>query len=260
LQQLQHPVEADATVNDAFRPVSRFFDRINRPEQLLTALPTAMRVLTDPADTGAVVLSLPQDIQSHAFDFPAELFAEHDWPIRRPLPDPDEVNAVARLLADARKPVIIAGGGVIYADATPELEDLAASAGRHPGGRDHGRQGCGAAARLVAARRDRPGRHSGEQQPQLDGDYLQVDLLEVAHGLGARAIRATTTDEVRAALDETRSHEGPVVIVVPVIPHADLPGGGAWWDVAPSEVSEDQTVQQLRGEYEGGLASQRWFG
>src|SRR5207249_12007889 len=109
LQQLQHPVEADATVNDAFRPVSRFFDRINRPEQLLTALPTAMRVLTDPVDTGAVVLSLPQDIQSHAFDFPAELFAEHDWPIRRPLPDPDEVDAVARLLADARKPLIIAG-------------------------------------------------------------------------------------------------------------------------------------------------------
>ena len=84
LQQLQHPVEADATVNDAFRPVSRFFDRINRPEQLLTALPHAMRVLTDPVDTGAVVLSLPQDVQSHAFDFPAEFFAERDWVIRRP--------------------------------------------------------------------------------------------------------------------------------------------------------------------------------
>src|SRR5438132_987960 len=78
LQQLQHPVEADATVNDVFRPVSRFFDRINRPEQLLTALPAAMRVLTDPVDTGAVVLSLPQDIQSHAFDYPAEFFADRD--------------------------------------------------------------------------------------------------------------------------------------------------------------------------------------
>src|SRR3954465_4056783 len=82
LQQLQHPVEADTTVNDAFRPVSRFFDRITRPEQLLTALPAAMRVLTDPVDTGTVVLSLPQDIQSHAFDFPAEFFAERDWTIR----------------------------------------------------------------------------------------------------------------------------------------------------------------------------------
>ena len=129
LQQLQHPVEADATVNDAFRPISRFFDRINRPEQLLTALPHAMRVLTDPVDTGAVVLSLPQDVQSHAFDFPAEFFAERDWVIRRPIADPDEVQAVARLLAAARKPIIIAGGGVVYSDATAELEALAGSAG-----------------------------------------------------------------------------------------------------------------------------------
>src|SRR5437016_1057517 len=74
LQQLQHPVEADASVNDVFRPVSRFFDRISRPEALLTALPAAMRVLTDPAQIGAVVLSLPQDVQSHAYDFLAELF------------------------------------------------------------------------------------------------------------------------------------------------------------------------------------------
>ena len=84
LQQLQHPVEADASVNDAFRPVSRFFDRITRPEQLLTALPAAMRVLVDPVNTGAVVISLPQDVQSHAYDFPAEFFAERDWTIRRP--------------------------------------------------------------------------------------------------------------------------------------------------------------------------------
>src|ERR671919_3171049 len=118
LQQLQHPIEADTSVNDAFRPLARFFDRINRPEQLLTALPAAMRVLVDPVDTGAVVLSLPQDIQSHAFDFPVEFFAERDWVIRRPVPDPDEVEAVARLLARAQKPIIIAGGGVVYSDAT----------------------------------------------------------------------------------------------------------------------------------------------
>src|SRR5438128_5240031 len=113
LQQLQHPVEADGTVNDAFRPVSRFFDRINRPEQLLTALPHAMQVLTDPVDTGAVVLSLPQDVQSHAFDFPAEFFAEHDWVIRRPAADPEEVARVAALLEQARRPLLIAGGGVV---------------------------------------------------------------------------------------------------------------------------------------------------
>src|ERR671927_818961 len=87
LQQLQHPTEADTTANDAFRPVSRFFDRITRPEQLLTALPAAMRVLVDPVHAGAAVLSLPQDVQSHAYDFPVEFFAERDWTIRRPVPD-----------------------------------------------------------------------------------------------------------------------------------------------------------------------------
>src|SRR4051812_12495846 len=524
LQQLQHPVEADATVNDAFRPVSRFFDRITRPEQLLTALPAAMRVLTDPVDTGTVVLSLPQDIQSHAFDYPIEFFAERDWLTRRPMPDPDEVEAVARLLADAQKPIIIAGGGVIYSDATAELEDLASSAGIPvletmagkgagqqraggqlggigPGGtpanKDPGREGdlglpvgarvaafptpsqslfenpdvrfaainvnahdahrlgatgivadakraLGALAdavkgagisspaewqarvrskvaewepvraaavdpdqrfdissvpadhdvvpdtgailtqaqvigllqehaqpgdTIVAAAGGPPGdlqkvwdatggrhchvefgfscmgyeipagmgirlaetdpdkrvvvfigdgtflmsptelvtaaqeslavtvvipenrgyqvihrlqmgRHGREfgnefryrtgplelaaekntAQPRLDGDYLEVDLVQVAQGLGARGLRATTADEVRAALDETRGHPGPVVIVVPVIPHVDLPGAGAWWDVAPSEVSEDETVQRLRTEYEAGLSQQLWLG
>src|SRR5215210_5160766 len=129
LQQLEHPVSADVSVNDAFRPLARFFDRITRPEQLLTALPQAMRVLTDPVDTGAVVLALPQDVQSHAWDYPAELFAERDWTIRRPPPDPDEVGTVARLLAEAERPLIIAGGGVVYSDATPELEALAEAAG-----------------------------------------------------------------------------------------------------------------------------------
>ena len=115
-------------MNDAFRPVSRFFDRISRPEALLTALPAAMRVLTDPAQTGAAVLSLPQDVQSHAYDWPAELFDERDWVIRRPVPDPDEIDAVVRMLRAVR-PLIIAGGGVIYSGATRELEALAAAAG-----------------------------------------------------------------------------------------------------------------------------------
>src|SRR6476619_1005395 len=129
LQQLQHPSDADLTVNDAFRPVARFFDRITRPEQLLTALPAALRTLVDPVETGAVVLSLPQDVQSHAYDFPADFFAERDWVIRRPAPDPDEIDAVAALLAGAKKPIIIAGGGVIYSHATDELETLAAAVG-----------------------------------------------------------------------------------------------------------------------------------
>ncbi|MEB8336940.1 3D-(3,5/4)-trihydroxycyclohexane-1,2-dione acylhydrolase (decyclizing) [Streptomyces endophyticus] len=525
LQQLQHPVEADTSVNDAFRPVSRFFDRITRPEQLLTALPAAMRALTD-LDTGAVVVSLPQDVQSHAYDFPAEFFAERDWPIRRPAPDVDEVAVVARMLAEAERPLVIAGGGVVYSGATEELEELAEAAGlpvaetfagkgavqrrawwqlggiglegtpavntlareadfvltigsrltdfatasqslfQHPDVRfasinvnvhDVGRLGAtgivadakrALAALTDAVRRDgtttspqwqektraldeewrgrraaaldpdtpfdraplpagadsipdtdahltqgqligllqeharsgdtiiaaaggppgdlqkvwdategrfahlefgfscmgyelpaaigvrfakpdpskrvlsllgdgtflmaptelvtaaqeklpitvvipenhgyqvihrlqmmRSGREFGNEfryrdagleigspeggsgkAARLEGDYLQVDLVKTAEGLGARALRATTADEVRSALAETRDHDGPVVLVVPVIPHVDLPGAGVWWDVAPAEVSEQEAVAQLRAEYEEGLASQRWYG
>jgi 3D-(3,5/4)-trihydroxycyclohexane-1,2-dione acylhydrolase (decyclizing) len=101
---------------------------------------------------------------------------------------------------------------------------------------------------------------AGAKPPRLEGGYLEVDLVKVAEGLGARAVRATTADEVRAALADTRGHDGPVVIVVPAIPHADLPGAGVWWDVAPAEVAEREAVARLRAEYEDGLATQRWHG
>ena len=525
LQQLQHPVEADASVNDAFRPVSRFFDRITRPEALLTALPAAMRALTDPAHTGAVVLSLPQDVQSQAYGWPVELFAERDWVIRRPMPDPDEIEAVVSQLQTAEKPLIIAGGGVVYSGATAELEDFAAAAGipvaetfagkgavqqpawwqlggiglegtpatnelaaaadliltvgsrltdfatasqslfQNPDVRfasinvdahDAGRLGATAivadAKRALAALtraveeagitsptawqrrvRERNGRwqveraaaldadtcfdksavpadsdvvttteavltqgqligllqeqarhgdtiiaaaggppgdlqkvwdatdgrychlefgfscmgyeipaglgvrlavpdrtkrvvsflgdgtflmaptelvtavqeglavtvvipenhgyqvihrlqmlrngrefgnefryrdggltladgQDGGKPARLEGGYLRVDLVQVARGLGARAVRAVTAAEIRNALADTRDHDGPVVIVVPVIPHADLPPAGVWWDVAPAEVSDQGAVRQLRAEYEAGLVTQRWFG
>jgi 3D-(3,5/4)-trihydroxycyclohexane-1,2-dione acylhydrolase (decyclizing) len=521
LQQLQHPSEADLSVNDAFRPLARFFDRITRPEQLLTALPAAMRVLTDPVQTGAVVLSLPQDVQSHAYDFPTAFFRDTDWRIRRPAADPDEVTQVASLLARAERPLIIAGGGVVYSGATPELERLAELAGipvtetfggkgavqrrawwqlggiglegtpavnelareadfvltvgsrltdfatashslfQHPDVRfasinldiqDAGRLGATgivadakralaaladelearriaapaawrqrveaanarwtpvraraidprvpfdkaavpdgsdvvtdtdavltqgqligllqehaqpgdtviaaaggppgdlqkvwdategrnchlefgfscmgyelpaaigvrlaeprpearvttfigdgtflmAPTELVTAAQERTavtiviaenhgyqvihrlqmGRTGAEfgnefryrdvaldladsKPARLESDYLDVDLVGIAAGLGARALRATTADEVAQALAATRGHQGPVVIVVPVIPHADLPGAGVWWDVAPAEVAEQPTVAALRAEYEAGLAGQRWFG
>ncbi|HEY2270809.1 MAG TPA: 3D-(3,5/4)-trihydroxycyclohexane-1,2-dione acylhydrolase (decyclizing) [Streptosporangiaceae bacterium] len=522
LQQLQHPVGADVTVNDAFRPVCRFFDRITRPEQLLTALPAAMRVLTDPAAAGAVVIALPQDIQAHAYDWPAGFLAERDWIIRRPQPDPAEVDAVLAMLATAERPLIIAGGGVIYSGATAELERLAGTAGIpvaetfagkgavqqrewwQLGGiglegtpavnalareadlvltvgarltdfatashslfanpavqfasinvspQDAGRLGATgiiadaraalaaladgaaraglrasadwkdraervngdwAAARaaaldperafdpaqagpdvvtttganltqgqvigvlqeqardgdvviaaaggppgdllkvwdatggrrchlefgfscmgyeipaalgvrlaeadpgarvvsflgdgtflmapteLVTAAQEglavtlvvpenqgyqvihrlqmlRSGREFGNEfryrteplqlagadagkAPRLEGDYLSVDLVQVAAGLGALACRAGTAAELREALAETRGHPGPVVIVVPVIPHADLPGAGVWWDVAPAEVSDTEATPGLRAEYETDLAGQRWFG
>jgi 3D-(3,5/4)-trihydroxycyclohexane-1,2-dione acylhydrolase (decyclizing) len=328
LQQLQHPLEADVTVNDTFRPVCRFFDRITRPEQLLTALPAAMRVLTDPADTGAVVISLPQDIQSHAYDWPAGFFAERDWVIRRPQPDREEVDAVLAMLAAAARPLIIAGGGVIYSGATAELERLAGTAGipvletfagkgavqqrawwqlggigleGTPAANTLAREAdlvltvgsrltdfatashslfansavrfasvnvnprdadrLGATGVIADARQALAALADGAAKaPRLEGDYLRLDLVQVAAGLGARACRATTAAELRAALSGTRDHPGPVVIVVPVIPHADLPGAGVWWDVAPAEVSALEATAGLRAEYEADLPGRRWFG
>jgi 3D-(3,5/4)-trihydroxycyclohexane-1,2-dione acylhydrolase (decyclizing) len=518
LQQLEHPTEADATVNDAFRPVSRFFDRITRPEQLLTALPQAMRVLTSPVDTGAVVISLPQDIQSHAYDYPVEFFEPRDWKIRRPLPDPDEITQVAALIREASRPVLIAGGGIHYSDAHAALERFAEAVGVpvletfagkgavtrdawwQVGGvglegnfasnilvkqadlvisvgtrltdfatgsqsvfendtvrfaslnvvdadtRKQGAVGILADARLglealtqaldghttsgswrdavtaakadwapiragaldpdVAFRREdhpeapvtdavltqaqlvgmlqeharsgdtiiaaagsppgdlqkvwdatdnrhchlefgfscmgyelpaamgvrlahgddgsrivtfigdgtflmaptelltaaqerldvtivvsenhgyqvihrlqmnRNGREFGNEfryrtdgnimaaadehkAPRLEGDYLEVDLCKIAEGLGATAIRATTAAEMRQALADTRDTRGPVVLVVPTVPHVDLPGGDVWWDVAPAEVSGQEWVQNLRAKYEQARGAQRWFG
>src|SRR6476661_2261135 len=512
LQQLQHPVEADATVNDAFRPVSRFFDRITRPEQLLTALPQAMRVLTSPTDTGAVVISLPQDVQSHAYDFPVDFFAPRDWKIRRPLPDPAEIEEVAELIRAAQRPVIIAGGGIHYSDAHAALERLAGQVGipvvetfggkgavtkdewwqvggvglegnfasntlvkqadlvlsvgtrltdfatgsqsifehdnvkfaalnvvdadtrkqgatgiladarlglealaqaleghstseawqdtvqtekalwapirtqwldavtaynpkDHPHApvteaaltqpqliglmQEHARSGdtiiaaaggppgdlqkvwdatgnrnchlefgfscmgyeiaAGMGVRLAEGNNDnrvvtfigdgtflmapteiltaaqeglnvtvivsenhgyqvihrlqmnRMGREFGNEfryrttpgsvaaedatKARLDGDYLKVDLRQIAEGLGALAIRATTAAEVREALASTRNTEGPVVIVVPTVPGVDV-----WLDVAPAEVAEQEWVRKLRGDYEQARDRQRWFG
>ena len=121
LQQLEHPLSADISVNDSFRPVSRFFDRISRPEQLLHALPEAMRVLTDPADTGAVTIAIPQDIQAHAYDYPANFFNERVWRIERQPPVPGRIDEALALLHQARRPFIIIGGGVVYSEAEAEL-------------------------------------------------------------------------------------------------------------------------------------------
>ncbi len=129
LQQLEHPLEGDVSVNDCFRPVSRFFDRIGRPEQLLTALPEAMRVLTSPAETGAVVVALPQDVQSHAYDYPTHLFDERVWRIERPLPDEQRIAEAVELLRRAERPLLIAGGGVHYSEAGAELAALADQCG-----------------------------------------------------------------------------------------------------------------------------------
>ncbi len=121
LQQLESSSSQDISVNDCFKPVSRYWDRINRPEQLITSLPEVMRVLTSPSDTGAVTLCLPQDVQAEAFDFPVELFRKRIWRIARPRPDKELVEAAAAMIKSSAKPVIIAGGGVIYSQATEAL-------------------------------------------------------------------------------------------------------------------------------------------
>ena len=520
LQQLENPSAPDITVNDAFRPISRFFDRITRPEQLLTSLPQAFRVLANPVETGAVVVALPQDIQSHAFDYPVEFFEPNDWKIRRPEPEADDVRAVATIIRGATKPLIIAGGGVIYSGATAELEALANATGipvaetfggkgaiqkpgdwhvwgiglegspetnrlveqadviihvgtrltdfatgsqslfanpdvqfvslnvsefdgvkqgaqtivsdarvglaaltselkgyqvpsawteeirarnsswvtarnaaidpdvvftkteaHDPDGTDaiitqgqllgvlqeHARDGdiliAGAGGppgdvqkvwdatngrfahlefgfscmgyelpaaigvrfanpdaahrvttfigdgtflmaptELVTAAQEglpltvviaenhgyqvirrlqmwRVGNNFGNEfryrepsanvvkdvvseaaPPRLGGNYIDVDLVSIARGLGARSERVRTVDEFRAILNDTRDESRPVVIVVATIPHANLPGSDVWWDVAPAEVSDAPWLPAVRDDYNAGLAKQRWHG
>ncbi|MDB5472873.1 MAG: iolD [Devosia sp.] len=125
LQQVENFADGTVTANDCFRPVSRYFDRITRPEQIMPALRRAMQVLTDPAECGPVTLSLCQDVQAEAYDYPESFFAEKIWPVRRTMPDADEFAAAATALLHASKPVIIAGGGVLYSEASAALTTFA---------------------------------------------------------------------------------------------------------------------------------------
>ncbi|HEU5104077.1 MAG TPA: 3D-(3,5/4)-trihydroxycyclohexane-1,2-dione acylhydrolase (decyclizing) [Roseiflexaceae bacterium] len=129
LQQLEASHSQDISVNDCFKPVSRYWDRINRPDQLLTALPEAMRVLTSPTETGAVTLALPQDVQTEAFNYPAELFRERVWRVPRNRPDRAALEQAAEWIRASQRPLIVAGGGVIYAEATEALRRLVEATG-----------------------------------------------------------------------------------------------------------------------------------
>ena len=129
LQQLEDPRSLDISVNDAFKPVSRYWDRINRPEQLIPSLLAAMRVLTDPAETGAVTLCLPQDVQAEAFDFPVALFAKRVWHVARPVPEPAALARVVEVIKAAKAPLVVSGGGTIYAGASEELRAFATATG-----------------------------------------------------------------------------------------------------------------------------------
>ena len=124
LQQLEWDTSQDISVNDAFKPVSRYWDRINRPDQILTSLNEAMRVLTSSADTGAVTIAMPQDVQAEAYDYPEAFFYPRTWQIARPRPDASLLNTACQWIKESKQPMIIAGGGVIYSDAVDALKQF----------------------------------------------------------------------------------------------------------------------------------------
>jgi 3D-(3,5/4)-trihydroxycyclohexane-1,2-dione acylhydrolase (decyclizing) len=129
LQQIEQPWDTGITVNDAFRPLSRFFDRIQRPEQLFSIALGAMRVLTDPAETGAVTIALPEDVQAEALDVPAEFLQPREWYLRRPSPEPGALARAIAAIRGAARPLIVAGGGVIYASAEEALRRFVETTG-----------------------------------------------------------------------------------------------------------------------------------
>lgn len=129
LQQLESPWSQDISANDVFRPISRYWDRLNRPEQAITSLPEAMRVLTSQSDTGTVTLCLPQDVQAEAYDYPTALFNKRVWYIPRPVPDHTLLNHATDLIKASQMPMILAGGGVIYSEATDALRAFAEATG-----------------------------------------------------------------------------------------------------------------------------------
>lgn len=141
LQDIDHLTSEDMSVTDTFRVVSRFYDRITRPEQILSSLPEAMRILTSPAETGAVTIALPQDIQGYAYDYPASFFRKKVWRIERQYPNPERICEVVEMLKSASKPYIIAGGGIHYSEAWAELADFAERFGI-PVGETHAGRGA----------------------------------------------------------------------------------------------------------------------
>ena len=124
LQQTEYSFTQDMSVNDCFKPISKYWDRINRPEQLISSLLEAMRVLTSPSETGVVTLAMPHDVQAESYDFPIDFFEKRVWDIPRPSPDIRLINKAVKIIKNSKQPMIISGGGVIYSEAELELEKL----------------------------------------------------------------------------------------------------------------------------------------
>lgn len=168
LQQIESFSDGTISANDCFRPVSRYFDRITRPEQILAALPRAMQVLTDPAECGPVTLAFCQDVQAEAFDYPEEFFRPRNWTPRRPRPDETELSAAIAALKAAKKPFVIAGGGVLYSQAERELLNFC---------RKHG----------IPAAETQGGKSSLPWDEKLNLGALGVTGTEAANALAAEA-------------------------------------------------------------------------
>ncbi|MDO5629893.1 MAG: 3D-(3,5/4)-trihydroxycyclohexane-1,2-dione acylhydrolase (decyclizing), partial [Mobilicoccus sp.] len=129
LQQLEDPTSLDVSVNDSLRPVSKFWDRINRPEQLIPSAIAAMRVLTDPAETGAVTICLPQDVQAEAYDWPVEFFRKRVWHVARPQVEPAQLERALAAIRASKRPLLVAGGGVVYSEGSEALREFARATG-----------------------------------------------------------------------------------------------------------------------------------
>jgi 3D-(3,5/4)-trihydroxycyclohexane-1,2-dione acylhydrolase (decyclizing) len=186
LQQLEAPHDATVSVNDCFRPVCRFFDRIARPEQLVDAALTAMRVLTDPAETGAVCLALPEDVQTEVVEVPAAFLEQRTWTIYRRPPAPDALARAAELVRAAKRPLVVAGGGVVYSEATAALRELAEATGIPVGETQAGR------GALPSAHRSALGAIGATGTPAANRLAREADLVI---GVGTRWSDFTTASK-----------------------------------------------------------------
>jgi 3D-(3,5/4)-trihydroxycyclohexane-1,2-dione acylhydrolase (decyclizing) len=188
LQQLEWEHSQDIGVNDCFKPVSRYWDRIYRPEQLITALPEAMRVLTSPADTGAVTLALPQDVQAMAFDYPEALFQPRVWTVPRNRPDASLLARAAEWIRGAKRPLLIAGGGVHYSEATDMLRRFVEATGIPVGETQAGKG---------ALPYDNPANLGAIGSSGTEGANLVAREADLVIGVGTRYTDFTTASQDR---------------------------------------------------------------
>ncbi len=231
LQQIESTWTQDISVNDAFKPVSKYWDRINRPEQVIMALPEAMRVLTSPAETGTVTLCLPQDVQAEAFDYPSALFAKKVWRIRRPRADVAQLQQAVEMIKASTKPIIVAGGGVVYSEATETLAKFVEATGI-PVGETHAGKGS-----LVY---NNPLALGGVGVTGTAGANIMAREADLVIGIGTRYSDFTTASKT------TFQEEGVQFININVA-EFDAYKHGALALVADAKVTLEELLEMLDG-------------